>query len=317
MKHNADKMKQWWMLAAVTLVGCGNGLAGPDYVAPALATLNGQITNAQGLTTTQSVRAALVWRTVTAQANGSFLLAQDVAVSASFPSSFTLAISALPPSSALVPRGGSSVAQGVLLVYEDGNGNGTLDLPARTDQAWPDAILGAQESLTITYVEGPALAADPSTLTPALPQGFSQSKARSDGEAALGAATAQCYAQYPIADRTNPNDPNIAALSACVAGVFSTFTTTTTEDIATPIDIALAATPALPAVVCADLIPPGSIPPLSSTRMCASDGSWETRYAVTAPAGSPLAMCATNLLPANVTLPYTPERENWPCPRQP
>lgn len=307
----------WWMTTALALAGCGGNLAGPDYQAPPLATLKGQITNAQGLTTTQSVRAALVWRTPTAQATGGFLLAQDVAVSASFPSSFTLALSALPPAAALESRGTSSVAQGVLLVYADGNNNQTLDLPTRTDQAWPDLILGAEESLTITYVEGPPVPADPVTSSPALPQGFSQSRARTDREAELSAATANCYAQFPIADRSNPNDPNLQALNGCISGVFSASTATVTADIGTPIDIALASAPALPSVVCADLIPVGSIPPLSSTSACSSDGSLETRYAVTATAGSPLAMCATGLLPANVTVPYVPGKQNWPCPTQP
>lgn len=317
MQRNPSTLMTWWITTALALVGCGGNLAGPDYQAPPLATLKGQITNAQGLSTTQPVRAALVWRTAAAQANGGFLLAQDVAVSASFPSSFSLALSALPPAAALEPRGASSVAQGVLLVYADSNGNQTLDLPTRTDQAWPDLILGAEESLTITYVEGPSVPADPVTSSPALPQGFSQSRARSDREAQLSAATAQCYAQFPIADRSNPNDPNLSALSACITGVFAASTATVIADIGASIDIALAAAPALPSVVCGDLIPVGSIPPLSSTSSCLADGSLETRYAVTAPAGSPLAMCATNLLPANVMVPYVPGKQNWPCPTQP
>lgn len=317
MKRNGHTLRMWWMAMALALVGCGGKLAGPDYQAPPLATLKGQISNAQGLTTPQPVRAALVWRTATAQPGGGFLLAQDVAVSASFPSSFSLAIAALPPASALVPRGGSAVGQGVLLVYADGNGNGTLDLPTRTDQAWPDLILGAEESLTVTYVEGPALAADPTTYSPALPQGFSQSRARTGGEAELNASTAQCYAQHPVVDRSNLSDPNLELLSSCISRAFAAFTTTVTADIATPIEIALAAAPALPSVVCGDLIPVGSIPPLSSTVVCGRDGSLETRYAVTATPGSPVAMCAANLLPANVTVPYMPSKENWPCPPQP
>jgi hypothetical protein len=106
-------------------------------------------------------------------------------------------------------------------------------------------------------------------------------------------------------------------LSACITQAFAAFTTTVTSDITTPIEIALAGAPALPSVVCGDLIPVGSIPPLSSQVVCGRDGSLETRYAVTATVGSPVAMCAENLQPANVTVPYTPGKENWPCPPQP
>jgi hypothetical protein len=148
---NMKLTTQAFFLAAVASVACGKA-AGPHYNSP-YATLHGAITSAS-VATPPSVRVALVWQ-VQAQGKTYLKSAQELGVETQFPVEFQLDVTQLPPPEAMSPQGPSfRFALGTLVVYEDLNGNGQLDLLPLDATSSPDLVLGVPGSYAILYVEG-------------------------------------------------------------------------------------------------------------------------------------------------------------------
>lgn len=145
---------------ALLLVACGS--AASESYNPPLATLHGTITSA-AVTTSPTVRVALVWNLPLSATNmgATFRATQELDVRAEFPASFRLDVRNVPPAevmqtvdSSKQPGGPTAYAMGTLVVYEDTNQNGKLDLIPQSANASADRVLGAPERLEIIYLEG-------------------------------------------------------------------------------------------------------------------------------------------------------------------
>jgi hypothetical protein len=144
------------LLLALQL-GCGVA-AGPSY-APPYVTFSGVVTSAS-IETPSEVRVALAWKRRDPEGN-LLRVAQELAVRAEFPARFQLDVTSLPPEEAMnlrkLPDGSGDPAfrysTGTLLVYQDGNGNGTLDLLPIDAQSTIDRVLGAPARLSVFYLE--------------------------------------------------------------------------------------------------------------------------------------------------------------------
>lgn len=151
------------LMLPLLAVGCGNG-AGSDYNT-SYATLHGTIT-ASSVDTTSDVRVALVWEHINAQPGATSLKStQELGLRAKFPTNFLMDINKLPPAESLTKmdptlaaRSGIDpnlrVAAGTLVVYEDTNRNGKLDLLPVDTKSTIDRVLGVPQGLTVLYVEG-------------------------------------------------------------------------------------------------------------------------------------------------------------------
>src|SRR5215471_9138224 len=146
------------LAAAGLIAGCGSA-AGPDY-ATVFVSLNGVITSSEIAPATQ-VRVALIWKHKDPEGN-LVRSAQELAVASQFPVRFRLDITSLPSLDALNQRKLADgqydpnwrYATGALVVYEDADGNGVLDLVSTDAETTADRILGAPENLSIFYTEG-------------------------------------------------------------------------------------------------------------------------------------------------------------------
>jgi hypothetical protein len=142
---------------------CGSG-AGPDY-SRSYATLHGSIV-ASSVQTTSQVRVALVWEHVNTRPGVTALKStQELGLHAQFPANFQMDINALPPKEALSQMDPAKAVQagidpnlrmaaGTLVVYEDTNDNGKLDLLTVDSESTIDRVLGVPTGLTLLYVEG-------------------------------------------------------------------------------------------------------------------------------------------------------------------
>lgn len=156
------------VLFPLLATACGTG-ASSDY-SPSYATLHGSIASSS-VTTTADVRVALVWEVVNPRPGAAALKStQELGLRAQFPSNFQMDINSLPPSEAL----SKNLAAGTLVVYEDTNRNGKLDLLAVDARSATDRVLGVPRGLTVVYVEGtpPAKAASGYFANVALQRGF-------------------------------------------------------------------------------------------------------------------------------------------------
>jgi hypothetical protein len=145
------------------LGACGKG-AGADDQQP-YATLRGAVSSSN-VQTTSEVRVALVWEHVGPQKGATALKsAQELGLHAQFPASFQMDVTQLPPTEALSQIDPAVATQtgldpklrigaGTLVVYEDTNGNGKLDLVSLTSTSTIDRVLGVPQGLTVVYVEG-------------------------------------------------------------------------------------------------------------------------------------------------------------------
>jgi hypothetical protein len=144
----------------VALLGCGN-LADEESSPPALATITGTLSLAEDVEVPdEQIRMALVWRTRESvnvsddpewDSNGECGLSdrfldyatQQIALSATFPSQFTLNLTQPPPMEAILLReeGGEPIgAEATIYVYADRNGNGQLDSKPYGGES-PDLVL--------------------------------------------------------------------------------------------------------------------------------------------------------------------------------
>jgi hypothetical protein len=97
---------------------------------------------------------------------------QDVPVTTTFPASYELAITELPPVETVV----DGIAVASVLVYDDANGNGKLDFAAASDTAFADHLLGYPgDSAGGTYiVDNVVFVQDDATAASSgFPKGFS------------------------------------------------------------------------------------------------------------------------------------------------
>ena len=194
------------MLAALSLSlagvavpgGCGN--LGPEDGSETLETLSGSVTNSQSLSFKGQLRVALIWSGAVEQTTpggdtetSPFNVAQDIPVAPQFPATFALPITAPPPEAVMLDKDSSFVkdeedfkgwpakarmAFGTLVVYEDGNGNGQLDLLGPTATLSADTLVGARRDLTLIYFEG--------ELPTPLVQQINSWAAKEDGQPKLG-----------------------------------------------------------------------------------------------------------------------------------
>jgi hypothetical protein len=124
------------ILLALIMDGCGARVTNARYAGEPIATLNGQFLAATAEARSAPVRLAMVWYPALAASTQvevpAAVVDQNVAFQGTFPIGFTFKVYAPPPASALVDlsdSGGSGHASyGLLVAYEDRNGNGTLDL---------------------------------------------------------------------------------------------------------------------------------------------------------------------------------------------
>ncbi|MBZ4416836.1 hypothetical protein [Myxococcus sp. RHSTA-1-4] len=150
------------LLSLFTLSACGGGntppppTTNPPPAEKPLATLQGQLAPTPGTEVTRPVRLALAWYPGLLTegpgpvSNPLGIVTEDVAYPGGFPASYTFDVTSPPPAEALVQlgdgmRGRGSV--GILLAYDDRNGNTTLDtIPA--DGTPVDRVLGASLAWT-------------------------------------------------------------------------------------------------------------------------------------------------------------------------
>jgi hypothetical protein len=150
-------------VAAVPL-GCGS-LDGHTGTPGTLATVQGGLLDKGGLLNPSGrgvlndVRVAVVWRNIDAGGQGqvAYSVSQDLPVQPVFPSSFVVQLDGPPPAAALGVLQGLDVpiALGVVVAYEDLNGDGKLDLVPSDAGAFIDRIVGANENLYLFYIGGP------------------------------------------------------------------------------------------------------------------------------------------------------------------
>jgi hypothetical protein len=186
-----------WAALAAGLAACGSdgALGGSgiddrtDEPSP-LDQVRGTVTNPRSLPADGDLRLALVWypgKTVLEGELGKpfgpslFYVSEDVPITTSFPTNFTLSLTSPPPSEAVVsdvsvppdgaqgqgpewPTVAANNANAVLVLYDDRNGNGRLDLVDIDIEGlgeFVDDVVGMAKSTQITWFEGPL----PGTLT--------------------------------------------------------------------------------------------------------------------------------------------------------
>ncbi|WP_375767788.1 hypothetical protein NR798_39890 [Archangium gephyra] len=136
----------------LTLAGC-DGVVTPEHEGQPLVTLEGQMNPTPDARIDGQVRLALVWYPQWMAAEDSDatqegpleIVTEDVVYQGSFPANYSFHIYRPPPAEALAPLGGDlqgKGAFGILLAYQDGNGNAKLDLIA-TDGTPADRVIGS------------------------------------------------------------------------------------------------------------------------------------------------------------------------------
>jgi hypothetical protein len=156
MKHSTffPFLSSFAGLAAVTgLSACGS-LDGHTGTPGTLATVQGALLDPSGYGVHDDVRVAVVWQNVE---GNTYSVAEDLPVQPVFPSSFVVQLDGPPPAAALgIPQGFDvPLGVGVVVAYEDLNGDGKLDLVPSDAGAFIDRIVGANENLYLVYIGGP------------------------------------------------------------------------------------------------------------------------------------------------------------------
>ena len=151
------------------IAACNGSLSGSTDKPSVLATIHGTVVASQSVSLGSTPLAvAILW--AKALPGSTRVMSTSVAVKPTFPSSFSLDFTDVPPDSVMfdianIECGGPPcdkpdaaplhipIALGVLVVYEDVNRNGKLDLVAPGAPAYVDKIVG--ESTVIVYTEQP------------------------------------------------------------------------------------------------------------------------------------------------------------------
>jgi hypothetical protein len=150
----------------LTLAGCG-GVVTPDHEGEPLVTLEGQMNPTPDARIDGEVRLALVWYpqwmaaddTEGTQSGPQHIVTEDVIYQGSFPANYRFHIYRPPPAEALAPLGNGlqgKGAFGILLAYQDGNGNAKLDtIPTEgtpADRVIGSSLLGTDERSTFALL---------------------------------------------------------------------------------------------------------------------------------------------------------------------
>ena len=151
----------------LTLAGC-DGVVGPEHEGQPLVTLEGQMNPTPDARIHGPVRLALVWYPQSiaeediggTQGGPQLIVTEDVVYQGSFPANYRFHIYRPPSEEALAPLGGGlqgKGAFGILLAYQDGNGNAKLDTIAKTgepvDRVIGSSLLGDERStFALIYV---------------------------------------------------------------------------------------------------------------------------------------------------------------------
>lgn len=168
MRETAGKTTFATALLAFTLVlGC-DPATNPGEPGPALWSVRGSVVDADAGATGGDLRVAFLWtRWMPAAGEGGegepFVasIAEDVPIEAVFPSSFTIDIRRPPPAGAILDGAlledelaGVHIALGVVVVYEDGDGDRSLDLMPPDATEFVDTIWGTTSE---SFEEGPGV----------------------------------------------------------------------------------------------------------------------------------------------------------------
>jgi len=152
----------------LTLAGCGDEVVGPDHPGQPLLTLEGQMSAMPGASLPTQVRLAFVWYpqwlaaedSQSPQSTVQEVITEDLVYQGSFPANYRFHLYRPPPAEALARLGEGlkgKGAFGILLAYEDKNGNGKLD-PIAMKGAPVDRVIGssllaeARSAFAVVYV---------------------------------------------------------------------------------------------------------------------------------------------------------------------
>jgi hypothetical protein len=140
-------------ILAAAATACG-GFADDPAEPNTLATLQGEVRNPGELAVPSNLHVAMIW------AGEHYNTAHELPLVPEFPARYELRITELPPTMALgtdeesVGDGSGRWALGTVVGYEDGNGNGEIDLSAG-DVPSPDRVVAAHPNKTfVIYLEG-------------------------------------------------------------------------------------------------------------------------------------------------------------------
>lgn len=130
--------------------GCGP-LSTPEDPGRPIWTIRGSITNADGVSVEGDLRVALMWYDDCEW--DSFIIAQDVSVTPSFPSSFSIELREPPPAEALMdlevcgpePTVSGSWGMAYVIVYDDRNGDGQFTFTGAEDREFVDRVLAISD----------------------------------------------------------------------------------------------------------------------------------------------------------------------------
>lgn len=150
MRSNTKFLPTGLLALGLLAAACGEVIT-PDYRGQPIATVGGQLMAAETTALPETVRLAVAWYPSWLQEGVASapkaIVTQEVAYRGTFPQRFTFDFFAPPPDAALVdapPEEGiaAKAAYGLLLAYEDLNGNGKLDTLSANGTGG-DRILGS------------------------------------------------------------------------------------------------------------------------------------------------------------------------------
>jgi hypothetical protein len=147
------------ILAGTIGAACGS-LDGHTNSPSVLATVQGQLSTTPGSPTIPDsptmpdhVHIAVIWQTAVP---GQFNVAEDLPVQPVFPFQYVLQLTEPPPTSTITHPAGHpefSAAYGVLVAYEDLNGDGMLDLVPDDAGAFIDRVVATNPTLALVYLD--------------------------------------------------------------------------------------------------------------------------------------------------------------------
>ena len=145
------------LCAALSCLGCGH-IDAPGDPGEALWTLSCRIEHTEPGLDPGDLRLAFLWGREMGPTNGVAGISQDAPIKPHFPASFTVDLYDLPPDEAMIAGenelAGLDLAVGMLLVYDDRNHNGQLDLLMVDAQDPVDYRLGPAEQYLLVFTMG-------------------------------------------------------------------------------------------------------------------------------------------------------------------
>ncbi len=143
------------LAGAVLLGACGQG-AMPEEYRPPVATIHGRLQITEAPADPEEIRVAVVWRADLGLQQVRHLVAQDVAVTTSWPAEFTLDLVDPPPPEAIRPQvGGARMGGANIVAYRDGNHNGRLDFTPIDSDSFVDELIATNSTVALIYSEQP------------------------------------------------------------------------------------------------------------------------------------------------------------------